>query len=294
MRTRCFVLRAVLTAVLAATPAAGHAGSPDPGSHPGGSIKFASEIDGGIVLPVRIDGHGPFRFRLDTGASRTVVSDRLAARLRLPASGSTQMVTPTGAAAARLVEVRRVDLGCGWSAAASALALPALSLDSAGGIDGLVGQDVLWASRFAIDYRRRLILCSAALPDRVAGRRLSLAQDGGRLFVILPVEGGNALRLVPDSGADRLVLFAVDPGRLPLVTPLDTVRLQSVAGWRLARRVLVHGLPLGRLAREGLEGLLLDGAPPNEAMGDGLLPLSLFARVTFDGPAGEIVLEDRP
>ena len=59
--------------------------------------------DGSIVVPVTIGGTGPYRFVVDTGSSRTVISTRLWRTLRLPVVAQTRMVTPAGTADAYVV-----------------------------------------------------------------------------------------------------------------------------------------------------------------------------------------------
>lgn len=260
---------------------------------PGPSVTFALEMDGGIVVPVLINGAGPFRFRLDTGASRTVVTTKLAGQLSLPAAGVSRLVTPTGASQSALVAIGAVEIGCRSPAAVTALALPGAALDDARGIDGLIGQDVLAWRAYTIDYERRRLVCDSRVGAPIAGRQLPLAFSDGRALVTFPLADGRTLHLVPDSGADRLVLFSGSPSGLPLVTPLDIVRLRSVTGQQIARRVIVHGFGVGPAGGQGLEGLVVEPPPGGNALGDGLLPLSLFARVTFNGAEGQIVLENR-
>ena len=99
---------------------------------------------------------------------------------------------------------------------------------------------------------------------------------------------------MPDSGADRLVLFTRPGQRVPaLITPLETVRTRSITGQRLARRVLVQALHVGDTRLGDHEGVLIEGSEPETLMGDGLLPLHLFAAVTFNGPAGYLSFEPR-
>ena len=45
---------------------------------------FDLREDGSVVVPVTIGGTGSYRFLLDTGSSRTVISSRLWKALRLP------------------------------------------------------------------------------------------------------------------------------------------------------------------------------------------------------------------
>jgi hypothetical protein len=44
------------------------------------------------LVPVKIDGQGPFPFALDTGASRSLISAKLARRLRLAPAGPAKPV----------------------------------------------------------------------------------------------------------------------------------------------------------------------------------------------------------
>ncbi|MCC7179361.1 MAG: aspartyl protease family protein [Acidobacteria bacterium] len=261
----------------------------------GPHTTFVLQMDGGISVPVRVNGAGPFRFRLDTGASRTVVTDRLVDRLGLPSIGETVVVTHAGRARRPLVKLERLTIVDQRPLAVpDALMLPARDLDPAGRIDGLVGGDALGALAFTIDYgRRRIVWHDDPVPDSPSGVRVPLELTGGRATVTLPQRSGSrdALRMVPDTGADALVLLA-RPGRvLPLVTPLDTVQVRGVAGSLPARRVLVQNLDVGNIRLADQVGLLVDGASAGSFMGDGLLPLHLFTRVTFNGPGGYAIFD---
>lgn len=164
----------------------------------------------------------------------------------------------------------------------------------AGLVDGVIGQDVLAGLVFTIDYRRRQISWHGdTAPERPLGTRLPLQVTSGRLLVTLPQASDPAggLRLVPDSGADVLVLLTHTGRPLPFVTPLDTVPVRGVSGILAARRVLVQNLEVGTIRLADQVAVLLDGTAAGGYMGDGLLPLRLFARVTFNAGAGYVVFE---
>ena len=250
------------------------------------------EMDGGIVVMVRIQGRGPFRFRLDTGASRTVVSRELSARIGLTPSGASILITPTGRTIRPLITTGELRAGCMSAAALDALVVPAADLESGGRVDGLIGQDLLFTHVYTLDYNRRRLSCHPSGREPAHAVRLPLTVIDGRALVSLPQARG-ALNLVPDSGADRLVLFS-RAGQPPnaLVTPREAVQTRSIAGQRVVRRVLVQALQVGDARLGDHDGVVID-APETELMGDGLLPLHLFARVTFNGPAGYVVIEPR-
>jgi predicted aspartyl protease len=114
-----------------------------------------------VLVPVRVNGRGPYDFVLDTGASSSTVSQSLSRRLRLPRTGETAQVRGVaGAAVVPVVAVRRWTLG---GQRLHGRDLPELDLGEdfgAGQVNGLLGSDEL--RRFGVvrlDYKnRRLIL----------------------------------------------------------------------------------------------------------------------------------------
>jgi hypothetical protein len=163
-------------------------------------------------------------------------------------------------------------------------------------IHGLIGQDVLAPRTYTIDYRRRRIFWNLDVSRSDPGAtRLPLTLAGGRALVTLPQisRRGGSVQFVPDSGADGLVLFARRDQPSVDVTPLDIAGIRSLAGERLVRRVLVDALDVGDVRLNDQVALLVDGADAGGLLGDGLLPLHLFARVTFNGPAGYLVVAGR-
>lgn len=256
-------------------------------------VPVVLHMDGRITLTVRVNGAGPFRFRLDTGASRTVVAARVAAVLGLPSAGTTRTITQTGETESRLVRIDAVSLATDLTAGAIALVVADHGLDPDRAIDGLLGQDVLSHWPYTIDYAAGRLTFAERSPANGRTVRLPLAWVAGGLVAVIPQRTGEPLRLVPDSGADRTVLFR-SSHRLPPLTLIDTVRVRSVTGEGLARLVRVHGLDVGGLRVPDHDGLLLESGPASAAMGDGLLPLHLFARASFDISAGYLDLEARP
>ena len=112
------------------------------------------------LVPVRINGHGPYPFAVDTGASSSLIDARLAEKLHLPDQGSAGLLNGV-AGSAQASKTRLRD----WSVGSVRLpAGPIASLRLTGpdgkGPAGLLGSDVL--SRFgkvAVDYEHsRLIL----------------------------------------------------------------------------------------------------------------------------------------
>jgi predicted aspartyl protease len=259
------------------------AGAPAKASEAGNSMTpFDLLDDGSLIVPVTIGGTGPYRFMLDTGSSRTVISKRLWQSLRRPVIASTIMVTPAGRDLAYVVRLDGLSVG----------PLPPLNVDAAvmaadryaagQRVDGLIGQDVLAGAIYTIDYRQRVIRWHAG-DEQVEGLRLPLEVRDQRVRVVLAQRDGDPrpLSLIPDSGSDALVLFSHAKDRLKM-TALDVDVLTSLSGVRLARRVQIDELVIGDARLQQSPAVLVDTSEDAETIGDGLLPLHVFSRVTFN------------
>ena len=271
------------TALVCALPMAAFADRP--------STRFDLLEDGSIVVPVTIGGTGRYRFLLDTGSSRTLISSRLWKILRLPVVAKTLLVTPAAREDAYVVRLRGLAVAGGPGIEVAAAVIEADRYAAGQQVDGLIGQDVLAAAFYTIDYRARTIVWHAA-GDAMSGMRLPLVMRDNRLLVTLAQRDGdpNPLSLTPDTGSDSLVVFAHARDKLRM-TPLEVGMLSSLAGVRLARRVEVDGLMIGDRRLRTSTAMLVDSGAAGKMMGDGLLPLHLFARVTFNAGERYLILE---
>lgn len=244
-----------------------------------------------IIVPVSIGGEGPFRFLLDTGASRSLVSRRVLGPHPVEVARTT-MVTPAGRST-RAVSLVALRLGNRAVTRVAATVVTDAELKRSGSvIDGIIGQDVLSHLKYTIDYTRKEIRWDWEI-DAPAGARLPLRLEDGRALVIVSTghASGASLRLIPDTGSDGLVLFRRRGNPLPLVTPLEAALLRTLDGRQMVRRILVDRLPLGNLVLRDHPGILLDVEDEQQMLGDGLLALHQFSRVTFNGPEGYLVVE---
>ena len=256
-----------------------------------GSTPFQLRGETDIVVPVTINGQGPFRFLLDTGSSRSAVTRATARRLDRRPTGYTVVVTPAGQSTRTLIPIERLSLDGGPST--SVVAMIAGSDDFANDIDGLIGQDVLRSRAYTIDYRRRRVFWYAET-NVTAGVRLPLAWQHERFVVSLPQRSDTrTLRLIPDSGSDGWVFFSRPNTPLPALTPLDTVGLRTLSGPRLLRRVLMDRIDIGGLTLTNQTATLVEKPDADAPFEDGLLPLHVFTRVTFNGPEGYLAVEPR-
>lgn len=133
----------------------------------GVQIRLAGPGEAALLVPVRINGSGPYDFILDTGATLTCVDRRMADSLELPeARGRIGLGTGIrgGTGSMRLVEIDSVAVG---EARAEGLTGCALDLEQfrATGLEvhGLLGLNFLTSFRVTLDFgAQRLILSDPA------------------------------------------------------------------------------------------------------------------------------------
>jgi predicted aspartyl protease len=160
---------------------------------------------GRVWVPVRVDGKGPFRLVLDTGAQRSAMTTETVARLGL----SQDLAAPvmlhgaTGSAVAPTVVVESMQVG-------DLLLQPAnmpVVADVFGGAEGLLGTEGLQDHRIYIDFRNDLISISRSR-NRVAEKgfsELRFLPDPKRLLVVRALVGNLPVRAIIDTGAQATV-----------------------------------------------------------------------------------------
>jgi len=158
---------------------------------------------GMIVAPVMVNGKGPFRFMLDTGANRTVLASSTAAKLALDSSADDHVLVRgvSGVAPAPIVHVASVASG---TLEIHDLSAPVMSGPVFQGIDGILGMDGLAGMRLTADFVRDQVVISAssgaapsalyALHGRFVSSRLLLVQ--GRI-------NGISTAAIIDTGTTR-------------------------------------------------------------------------------------------
>lgn len=245
-----------------------------------------------LIVPVRVDGTGPYPFLLDTGATRSLVDEALADRLRLPRAGVVAHETAVASGSAGLV---RGALTLGGVQGDGVLIR--VSLDSLADLDpkprGVVGQDLLRLANWWIDYRSASLVEDAdgAVGDADLGERLRVYwhDDRPAIDALLPDQG--RLRLVLDSAASSPVLFR--PPRSPLqIAHASSAVLTTLGGPTAVALAPVGPLRAGRASIPRVEAVLL-GEPAQRREEDGLLPTGLFQGIYFDNRAGAVVLNPR-
>jgi Aspartyl protease len=209
---------------------------------------------GRIWAPVMIDGKGPFRLVLDTGANRSAITARTAQLLGASADGdgSTRVTGFTGSALVPTVHVGEMEVGDVYMGPAD---LPVLA-DVFGGAQGVLGIEGLANKRIYADFSHDELVISR-----------SHGELPRRDFTVVP------LRLV-----HGLLVADIIVGSIRCKAIIDTGAQGTVGNLKL-RDALMRGPPRNA-AHEDIIGVTLD------VQGGDYLPLpdiSLGDRITVKG-----------
>ncbi|MFD1787974.1 aspartyl protease family protein [Sphingomonas floccifaciens] len=157
-----------------------------------------------MTVPVQIAGAGPFRFVIDTGSERTVISRQLAGTLGLASAGDVMVVAMSGRTRVGTVVIPSLRLSS--VPGIGRIDAPALDATDLGAM-GLLGIDTLQNHKVTIDLDAKAMAVSpsvklrrtpAAAPGEIVVRAKSTL---GQLIVTDAQVDGRAVRIVLDTGS---------------------------------------------------------------------------------------------
>jgi predicted aspartyl protease len=117
-------------------------------------IGFSLVRDSLVVIPVVLNGHGAYRFMLDTGATHTILSSAVANQLHVPAGRPWTIFTAGGTVPATVRMLETVQIGNVRLTQVS-IAVADFELFRTLRIDGIIGADYLKQFKISIDYAHR-------------------------------------------------------------------------------------------------------------------------------------------
>ncbi|MET0659832.1 MAG: retroviral-like aspartic protease family protein [Steroidobacteraceae bacterium] len=160
---------------------------------------------GRVWAPVMINGKGPFRLVLDTGATTSAIVSSVADRLGIPTSTSntTKLHGATGALMVPYVVADRIEIGDLLVENAKLPIVP----DVFGGAEGVLGTQGLGDKRIYIDFRKDLIeiAFSRGKPHPQGFSSLSFDMARGRLVMLKLRVGGVRTQAIIDTGAQHTI-----------------------------------------------------------------------------------------
>jgi hypothetical protein len=161
----------------------------------------ARKVDTRLNVDVRVNGRGPYRFVVDSGADTSVVGQRIARDLELPLGTPVILNGVTARNVVDSVKVAELMIG---SSRIPDLELPALR-ESDVGSDGLIGIDALSQKRLMMDFEARSVRVEdASDPVRVLpGDIVITAKRIQGQLILTHVKAGNVpLDAVIDTGSE--------------------------------------------------------------------------------------------
>ncbi|MET0657523.1 MAG: aspartyl protease family protein, partial [Steroidobacteraceae bacterium] len=159
---------------------------------------------GRVWAPVMINGKGPFRLVLDTGATSSAIISTVAEQLGLPvAAQSTKLLGVTGSAVVPYVVADRLEIGDLLINDAKLPIVPAVF----GGAEGVLGTQGFTDKRIYIDFQRDRIEIeySRSKPRTTGSTVLHFDVARGRLAVLKIYVGGVRTTAIIDTGAQLTV-----------------------------------------------------------------------------------------
>jgi len=187
--------------------------SPVPASLPGADpaaddLLYASPTRkdhiGRIVAPVMVNGQGPFRFIVDTGASYSTISPALAQSLGLQPTPGSQILLDgiTGSARVMSVPIDRLQAG---DVVLEGAHLPLVWAPVMGGADGILGVAGLKNERIIVEFARNRVTIERSHSNRIPLGYVKIPASrlkSGLMAIDARVAGVKAQAIV-DTGAER-------------------------------------------------------------------------------------------
>lgn len=163
-------------------------------------IALARDRASRMTVPVSIDGRGPFKFMIDTGSERTVVSSDIASVLSLEMAEIARLVSIAGSKMVQTVYLPEVTLG---RRNYGELVAPMLEAHHIGA-DGILGLDGLQDQRILFDFLENAITVEDITErPRVSDFEIvvSARRKSGQLIFTDATLGGKRISVVIDTGA---------------------------------------------------------------------------------------------
>lgn len=160
---------------------------------------------GRIWAPVLINGQGPFRLVLDTGASNSAIISKVADALGIPLEGSAavRVMGVTGSAVVSAIAVDRLEVG---DLLIDGTVLPVVA-DVFGGAEGVLGSEGLSDKRIHIDFTRDHIEIARSRSQRAESgfHKVPLKLARGRLLTIQVLIGSVQTTAIIDTGSQLTI-----------------------------------------------------------------------------------------
>lgn len=265
-------------------------------------IAASNDADEHMTVPVMINGRGPYRFVVDTGADRTVLAEDIAINLGLVGGGDVTVQGVVRSVASRIVAVKEISFGAVTRRNLTMPLLPRTYM----GADGYLGLDAVDGSRVTLDFANRVLTVSKSRPAPLYGVRRSteayvpVRGNAGHLRSLNCRVDGVMTTCFVDTGAQisvgnsKLLEALID--RNPRCAVLGNLPITGITGGVIMAkvtsvgRILLHGIAFtdAVVAIADMEIFDVWGLMDRPAMLIGMNFLRQFAQVSIDYGLKEI------
>ena len=205
---------------------------------------------GRVVVPVKINGRGPYRFIVDTGANHSTISPELVRELGLKTDTQALVTLDgiTGASQVTYVSIDRLQAG---DLTLEDTALPVVWAPVMAGADGILGAAGMSEKSLLIDFQRNRVAIASHVESssRSQGIKIHAARVVNGLIVLDTTVGGVRTDAVLDTGSERTL------GNLALRDALNDRNKRAAKGF-VAELTSVYG------ATKEIESGEISRAPP--------------------------------
>jgi predicted aspartyl protease len=263
----------------------------------GGDDVDARKLNTRMTVEVQVNGRGPYRFIVDSGADSSVIGSRIARALQLPRGSPVILNGITASARVDRVLVDELTLG---PTTVHNLELPALDEYDVGGA-GMVGIDALAQQRLMLDFEKRVIKVEdAAKPaPKLDGEIVVTARRRRGQLILTQVQVGKLpVEAVVDTGSEITIGNLALRDRLTrrIRDKLTTIEVTGVTGVTVPLQMIrVSELRVGSIVMKDVPLAFAD-VPPFAVFGLSKQPALLlgtdllenFRRISLDFRARKV------
>ena len=167
----------------------------------GGEDIAARKLRSRMTVEVNVNGTGPYRFVVDSGADTSVIGSRIASALNLQPGGRVLLNGVTDSSMVDRVLVDEIELG---PTAVQDLRLPVLKEYDIGA-EGMIGLDALVEQRLMLDFEKRTISvddASRPMPQMDGEIVVTARLKRGQLILTQVKAGQTQVDAVVDTGSE--------------------------------------------------------------------------------------------
>ena len=255
-------------------------------------IKFRDDGYDRMTVPVRLQGTGPYRFLVDTGADRTAISRDLATRLNLYTGDRLQLHSVGKVATVSTASITALRLTRREVRVDDAAVLESRDM----GADGILGVDSLSSERVLFDFEgQKMSIVPSSVRENFDRNEIVITarRRNGRLVLTQARANDRPVAVVLDTGAQISVGNAALRKQLVgnrAVDPNSMIQLTTVTGEIInGECVFIERLKLGDVDLKNV-GVVFADAPAfkkldlanKPAMLLGMNAMRAFKRVSID------------